>query len=288
MTVPDVAPRPADAAVIQVELPHEEVGEPVPVRVDRWAHRRAEPRPLALIWTIYLFAATAMTFGAIMGVGGLTLDVYRPALRILLATVGGGVILMWPMIRLSQTAPIEHPAVASMKDFVAIVVPLHAMVWPQWLLAAWPVQVIAGLAMTLTAWAVLTAGLLAWYFRYEIERGAVDQTGQPRPAGGGRAGMMLVFVVLAVLGPVLGTVLTMSGVGVVGGPGTSLWWLLSSPITAVFEISRDRFWTGSAAVTTVAHWATAGGVGVTGLVCWIGAALARHNPGRVRSDLTSA
>lgn len=286
------APPAADAAPAAGDgLVHEQLTEPEPINYDRWAHRRAEPRPLAFMWTLYLFIATAMTFAAITGVGGLTLDVYRPALRILLMTVAAGVIVVWPMIRLSQTGPAEHPAAASLKDLFAIVVPLQAIVWPQWLLAAWPVSVIAGLAGTLTAWAVLASGILALFFRLEAARAGIagPEDGESGRGFGARASMMLVFVMLAALGPIIGaawSLLTSLGPG---APGRATWWLLSSPLTAIFEITSDRP-DGAAAVRGVAaHWAVAANVAVAGLVCWFWSVTPRRRgPGRVTSGPTSA
>lgn len=244
---------------------------------DRWAHRRAEPRPLAFMWTVYLFTATAMTFAAISGAGGLTLDVYRPALRILLMTVAVGVAVVWPMVRLSQSAPVGPAAGASLKDWFAIVAPLQAIVWPQWLLAGWPVRVIAGLAGTLSAWAVLTAGMLALYFAWESGRERRDATG--------RSWMMAGFVGVAGLGPAGGAVwglLTSMGPG---PPGRLTWWMLSSPLSAVFEITRDE----PSGPAVMAVWAVAANVAVAGLVCWFWSAAARRKPvAGVTSGPTSA
>lgn len=289
---PDAEPpahvaEPAPVADPVQPLGHEEVGEPRPIRTDRWAHRRAEPRPLAFMWTIYLFIATAMTFAAITGVGGLTLDVYRPALRILLATVGAGVILVWPMIRLSQTPPDEHSAVAALKDFFAIVVPLQAIVWPQWLLAAWPINVIGALSATLTAWAVLASGLLAIFFRHGPSREPHADFAPPTSAPTARTSMMIVFVALAALGPILGAAIDLLGTSGRGSPGPA-WWMLASPISAVFEVSRDRFSTGSSAKSLPVHWAAAANVAVVGFVFWFWSVVGRRSAERVPSHPTSA
>src|SRR5947207_1904454 len=78
-------------------------------RADPWAHRRGEPRIFAFLWTLFLFAATGFTFMAAVSMGGTSADVMRPATRALLAVTAAGVVLIWPMVRLSQ-APDEHPA----------------------------------------------------------------------------------------------------------------------------------------------------------------------------------
>lgn len=261
-------------------LVREELGEPGPepdYTGDRWAHRRAEPRPLAFMWTLYLFAATAMTFAAIRGVGGLTLDVYHPALRVLLMTVAAGVVVVWPMIRLSQAGPPEHPASAALKDLFAIVVPLQAIVWPQWALTGWPVSVIGAVAGTLTAWAVLTCGLLAIYFRVEPA-----QAEESPPGGfGSRAMMTLVFVLLAALGPVVGAAWSL--LGGTTTPARTSWWMLSSPLTAIFDITADRA-AGPVLRGVPAHWAVAANVAVAGVVCWFWSLTPRRRaPGRVTS-----
>src|SRR5437867_4288680 len=77
-------------------------------RPDPWSHRRGEPRLFAFLWTLFLFAATGITFMTAVSLGGNSADVMRPATRALLALTGAGVVLLWPMVRLSQ-APDEHP-----------------------------------------------------------------------------------------------------------------------------------------------------------------------------------
>src|SRR5262245_36263588 len=98
-------------------------------RVDRWAHRRGEPRVFAFLWTLFLFAATATTFLAALSAGSSTPDVMRPATRALLAVTITGIVLVWPMIRLSQSAD-RHPIGGVAQDLVVILIPVQAVIWP--------------------------------------------------------------------------------------------------------------------------------------------------------------
>ena len=57
---------------------------PEPRTGDRWAHRRGEPRMLALFWSIYLFGAAISTVMRIPVLGMPDLHVVRNASRMLL------------------------------------------------------------------------------------------------------------------------------------------------------------------------------------------------------------
>src|SRR5204862_230299 len=80
-----------------------------------------------------------------VSMGGTSADVMRPATRALLAVTAAGVVLIWPMVRLSQ-APDEHPASGSLQDLVVVLIPTQAVSWPQWLgwVGRWPPGVVGG------------------------------------------------------------------------------------------------------------------------------------------------
>src|ERR1043166_1453153 len=105
-------------------------GEP-PVRPlvpDPWAHRRGEPRTFAALWLLFLFAATILSVGAVGIFGLMSTDVYRPAARVMLEIVAIGVVVLWPMVRLSQAAP-AFPLRAMLGDAVVVLVPAQAVIW---------------------------------------------------------------------------------------------------------------------------------------------------------------
>ncbi|MCA9300051.1 MAG: transcription elongation factor GreA [Phycisphaerales bacterium] len=126
---------------------------------DPWAHRRGEPRTLALLWTVALMFAAALTF-ATAGVGGvIDIDSYRPAAQALYFFVVVGSVVLWPMVRLSQVTP-ARPLRASLHDLWAVLGPAQAVIWPQVWLTKWGMVTIGAVAVMLVSWCLLVGSLL--------------------------------------------------------------------------------------------------------------------------------
>lgn len=231
-------------------------------RPDRWAHRRVEPRLLAFLWTSYLFAATGLTLLSVGKGWFVTPDVYRPAARILLAGVAVGITVLWPMIRLSQEAPRitdrSGPVTETIKDLLVILVPAQAVFWPQLWLTRWPLDVVAAIAALMGAWALLTGGLLA------VALSSVS-TGRARP--GLRALWTVVFVIIATLGTIGAAFDRRPPPAPPAQPS-----MMFSPITAVFEVARDRSWSGSPAAIVSSHWLAIGATALLAIPLWMVAA----------------
>jgi len=225
-------------------------------KTDRWAHRRGEPRTFAALWIGFLFLSALVSIGAAGSLGMVSTDVYRTSARLLLILVGIGVGVLWPMLRLSQEMP-EQPGRAFLNDIIVVAAPLQAVAWPQALpwMASWPIPGIACLAANLTAWVVFIGGSLAL-----ISRGI--QVGQPRWA------WTLAFVALSLAGPGMHVILEGDETDV----PRAAHWLLTSPVSAPWEIVRDRSWSGSSILPGVPHWVATVMVGVLGLILWVRAA----------------
>jgi hypothetical protein len=255
--------------------PNEEV-EPLLAREgpDPWAHRRAEPRPLALLWSMYLLAACLMTLGAAVRGGIVGPDICRPATRLLLAIVGIGLAVVWPMIRLSQTRPGASPVAGAARDALVLVAPVQLLIWPHlfpWL-CGWPLPVVAALAAWSIAWATLVGGLLA----LALVRIASDPS-RHGPSHLSRGVWMGLFLVVALAGPPLSRlVITLAGATVIPGPvlpgstpaGDVTW--LASPVFAVFELARERPEHVGGAHVPLSNWLVLAAVGALGLVAWVG------------------
>jgi hypothetical protein len=236
---------------------------------DRWAHRRGEPRVFAFLWTIFLFAATATTFLAAVSAGYATPEVMRPATRALLAVVLCGVTVLWPMVRLSQ-APDHHPIGATIQDLVVVLIPAQAVIWPQWLgwLGRWPLPVISAVAALCVAWGLLTGGLLALAQTSHALAAARRRPGQP-------ARWMCAFIALSLAGAVPAAAMLSSSVAStdpIQEPFRASWML--SPIPAIYELTRDRSWSGISAVVTNEHWKAIGLTAAAAIPLWL-AAIAR-------------
>lgn len=132
-----------------------------PVRVDRWAHRRVEPRGLALLWTLYLLAITLTTFWTPTTGAGLDPLAGRYASRQLLVSAAVGYAVLWPMLRLCQVFPGDGGLRSVGKDLLVVVIPTQAVVWPLAFLALWPMSVAAALGAQSLAWTLLVGALLS-------------------------------------------------------------------------------------------------------------------------------
>lgn len=235
-------------------------------RPDPWAHRRGEPRIFAFLWTVFLFSATAATFLAALSSGQATPDVMRPATRALFAIVAMGIVILWPMVRLSQT-PDRHPLAGCTQDLVVMLVPAQAVIWPQWLgwLGRWSLDVVGSVSLLLGAWGLLAGGLLALA---QAGRWRAIARGEPARGGWSGAGWMLFFMLLGLAG-------TLGALGP-EAPGSvspvRIGWMFS-PITGVYELTRDRSWTGMSAAVRPGHWWAISITAAAGLPGWIAAGL---------------
>ncbi len=134
-------------------------------RHDPWAHRRGEPRVFALAWSLYLLAAVT---GAIVWIvrGQTTASAAGPAARIVLVVINIGIVVGWPMVRLSQRSPRDErpPRSASgsaLVDMLIVFVPAQVIVWPLSWVARWPLEIAAAIVGLMAAWSLLTCAVVA-------------------------------------------------------------------------------------------------------------------------------
>ncbi len=236
-----------------------------------WSHRRGEPRFLALAWTVYLLLSTIAAFSTVGAGGAGNVDAYRPAARGLLVTVAVGVALLWPMMRLAQAVPtggLRGCAIATLRDLVVLLVPIQAVIWPQALLARWPLDAVAAIAVCLAVWTVLIGGLLAF----------VLSLGGRSAGNGWRWWAMLGVAVLVNVVPAIG----IAWASVAPPVRPRGFWLMGSPMTAIVELTQDRSWRGRSLEVDGTHWRAIIIVGGFALAAWIplvSAAVARRPAG---------
>lgn len=226
------------------------------------------------MWTGYLLLAAVASLGSIASAPFLTPDIYRPAAALLMAATALGVAVFWPMVRLSQMCPPESPRRAVVLDSFAILLPLHATIWPQAMpaLSSWDASVVAAVACHSTAWLAFTGGVLAF---------ALIDIRQRESVGGRisakRASWMLLILLLCIAGP-----LAMMLRGMSSGPPmperSQAWFMLMSPVSAIFEITRDRSWLGTPAVVQPDHWRACGLILAAAGVAWLCATLRGLHP----------
>lgn len=240
-----------------------------------WDHRRGEPRTFAFLWVGFLVVATLFTLIGSGAAGVLTPESFRPNARLLLTGVALGGCLLWPMFRLCQRLPACGGVAACARDLLIVVIGSQAVVWPQRIQPAqWPMESMLALAAFIPAWFLIVGGLLAWALGPGVRGGSVrDAVPRTMEIGGGvRAAYMGAFVVLA-----LGAA---AGVAAMGAPSTEsaaparLGWL-ASPVTGVYELTRERVWLGQLVTIESDHWVGIGLVAGVGVLAWI-PALARQ------------
>lgn len=249
---------------------------------DRYEHRRGEPRGFALIWTAFLVIGTMACFAA-YGIGrGISPQGYANAARSLTSVLGLGISVLWPLVRLSQFPARGGGGSVVTRDLVIVLLPLQAVLWPQALVARWPVEVIAAVASCLGAWAAIVGALLAVALGGPDHRR--DETGNRLDESRGRRVgprwvVMLLLVVLVLAGPVywwLGPIVSGGDLPV----SASFWSRMASPLTAPLELTRPAHWTGRAATVEDQHWRAIGFTLVVSGALWVIAAGFARGPAK--------
>jgi hypothetical protein len=180
----------------------------------------------------------------------------------MLVVVAVGMVVLWPMTRLSQASPASHPASSSLADFFVVQAPIQIVVWPLTVLAHWPLDIVVGLAAMFAAWGVLTGGWVA------LGLSGPDLQ-QPRDHRlWSRAGWMAGALALGFGGVLLQWVLTALGRGV------PAWVLMSSPITAIPALT-GRGLSGPSAPVSQVQWHTIVGTLSLAVLLW-SACIARY------------
>jgi hypothetical protein len=217
---------------------------------DPWAHRKGEPRPLALLWSLYLMASALVTLLRVRSLTMPTTEQFAFGCRSMVLMVMIGVAVLWPMVRLSQQFP-KRRHLSLLADLVVLLIPVQAVVWPMPLLTHWPLDVTAAVVVSIASWALLSAGVLAFAY------GA----GSAVP----RWCLMIGCVAVAIAAPAAD--LWIRGLG--GGPTASIV-ALWSPLTAVWGVTSAP--SGLMPVMQRWEWAVSLMPGVVGGLMWAAAA----------------
>jgi hypothetical protein len=213
---------------------------------DPYAHRRGEPRSFIALWILYVVGSIVLSLTALGARGFLDEQVYRAGLSRLMVALLAGVVLVWPLLRLSQVGPVAVIR-SFLGDLFIITVPLLGVVLPQCLpwMDVWPAEVALCASLWCFAWGLVVAGVLSNVFA----RGEHASHGA-RMLGAGVLALacllpaaFLPFVELRTQGAGQGLAFTA--------------WLLPSPIGGMWDILRDRSWSGQPARIAPQHWTAA-------------------------------
>ncbi len=240
------------------------------VTPDPWAHRRGEPRVFAFLWTMYVLLAVAGSLTWVARFTTITASSYGPAARIMLVVVAVGMVVLWPMTRLSQASPPGHPVGAALADLIVVQAPVQIVVWPLLVLANWPRDIVVGLSVLLASWGVVAGGLVA----LGLSGRRAEQYGDASVQS--RTWWMVVVLVAA-----FGAVVAQWGVRAVGAQ-VPAWMLMASPVSAIPALT-GRGLSGPSAPVSRVQWDMIVGTLALAVLLW-SAAVARFGLSRTREE----
>ncbi len=257
---------------------------------DPWAHRRGEPRGFAVLWMIFLLVSTLLVFMTLGDPVRVTAEGYREGARRLITVITIGITVLWPMVRLSQVSAIAGGPTVVAKDLVILLVPLQAVLWPQAIITGWTVGAVAATAVLIVSWALIVGAFLA----VALGPGRVVRTfeGPLEADMGVRPGLERTLWMISILSVVgAGPMILMCLQSIGRGTSADLELLLrmSSPLTAPWELLKERIWTGRHAIVGASHWRAAWMTACLAVSSWILVAIWRSTTrGGVASRADSA
>lgn len=213
------------------------------------------PRGLIFLASLWLIVSWTITIGLRAPVHPSSAS-YTPAVRLMLVSVTTGLLIGWPLLRLSQERS-PYPIRQTALDLVVLLGLLQVVIWPLRLVTGWSPARIAMLDLTMIAWLTLAAALVA------------SAIGSDRK--GPRIIAMIACLGICLLGPAFMWVAAAAG-------GATQAYARLSPVTAIRALSENGL--GGSAMS---HWLWIGCVGVAALAAWMAltvAVAARRQPER--------
>ena len=202
------------------------------------------PRGLILLASVWLVASWVLAIGLRTPIHASS-AAYTPGVRLMLICLVTGLMVGWPLLRLSQP-PMPFPVRQVLLDLIVLLALVQVVLWPLRLVTTWSVSRTASIDATLTAWAILAGACVA------------SAAGSPR--SGPRNLAMLGCVGMCVIGPVLALL-------VAGAPGLEPLGRKLAGIGPPLEVHALSL--GGKAPITAGQWSWIGLVGLTAVCCWV-------------------
>ncbi len=209
------------------------------------------PRGLILLACVWLIGSWLLSIGVRPPVEPSSAS-YTPGVRLMLVYIGIGLMIGWPLLRLSQSA-VQRPIVQTVLDLIVLVSLVQVVIWPLRLVTPWTLARTAALDATLVGWTVLGGAVVA------------------SAVGSRRAGVrnlaITACLAMCLLGPVVVFIAAF-----VGRPAMQM--MNIGPLTAVYHLAPGQ---GAAAPVTPTQWmviampALAAGLAWTALGMFYGA-----------------
>ncbi len=117
------------------------------------------PRGLILLASIWLVVSWAVAIGFRTPVEATSAS-YTPGVRLMLISAAIGLVIGWPLLRLSQGRAV-YPMKQTVLDLIVLVALLQVVIWPLRLVTPWSPARTAALDATLVAWTLLAGAVVA-------------------------------------------------------------------------------------------------------------------------------
>lgn len=207
------------------------------------------PRGLILLASGWLVASWLMSIGVRAPVESSSAS-YVPGVRVMLICMAIGLVVAWPLLRLSEPAT-EFPLRRAILDLVVLISLMQVVLWPLRLVTPWTPTRTAAIDATLIAWTLLA--------------GAVVAAASGSRSAAIRCGAVAACLIMCLGGPVL------AWLGVVGGmmdgAATSIWGV--GPLAETHRLAS----VGSSP-PTAAQWQWIVMAAGAALCAWLGLAIA--------------
>jgi hypothetical protein len=154
------------------------------------------PRGLIFLASIWLIASWLIAIGIREPVQPSSAS-FTPGVRLMMLCMTTGLMIGWPLLRLSQSSP-AYPIRQTLLDLVVLLALVQVVLWPLRLVTNWSAWRTAAIDATLAGWVSLAGAMVAAAIMSE-QRG-------PRVLA------MLACVGMCLLGPALAWIGVMSGI----------------------------------------------------------------------------
>ena len=117
------------------------------------------PRGLILLACAWLIGSWLLSIGIRPPVEPSSAS-YTPSVRLMLVYIGIGLMIGWPLLRLSQSA-VARPIMQTVLDLIVLLSLIQVVIWPLRLVTPWTLGRTAALDATLVGWTVLGGAVVA-------------------------------------------------------------------------------------------------------------------------------
>jgi hypothetical protein len=200
------------------------------------------PRPLIFFASLWLVGSWLVSIGFHQPMQPSSQS-YTPGVRLMLLCLIIGLLIGWPLLRLSQRRA-HYPVRQTFLDIIVLLSTVQVVLWPLRLVTPWSTQRTAIIDATMAGWLLLAAAIVAAAIRTNNHVA--------------RVAAMLVCLGLCLAGPTL----AWAGVatGVIAEPDR---YALISPLTATHRLASE----GGAPPRTE-DWTTIRWLGATVCIAW--------------------